>query len=306
MSRVVSADFLAATLTGFQALFHKSMAQVTTDYQRLAQVVESVTDQESYNWLGSVPAMREWVGNRQFKGLLAHDFTIVNKKYEATIEVDRETYEDEKLGLIRPRIEELAVRAAQHPDELLFTLLNAGFTTTCYDGQYFFDTDHSEGDSGSQSNKVTTDFGSAAVKAGITAMMGFLDDQGKPLGIVPDVLVVSPADLFEAREILQSTTIVIAGTAGAVTERGATNTLSGMLDLIVNPHVTSGYWALFSTRQIWKPFIFQWRIKPEFNGVTDPSDEYVFSTDAFKYGVRSRCNAGYAMWQTGYGSTGAG
>ncbi|HFH4124943.1 TPA: Mu-like prophage major head subunit gpT family protein, partial [Pseudomonas aeruginosa] len=29
-----------------------------------------------------------------------------------------------------------------HPAELVYALLSGGFTQTCYDGQYFFDTDH--------------------------------------------------------------------------------------------------------------------------------------------------------------------
>ncbi len=32
--------------------------------------------------------------------------------------------------------------AAEFPDELVFALLKAGFSTDCYDGQYFFDVDH--------------------------------------------------------------------------------------------------------------------------------------------------------------------
>jgi len=32
--------------------------------------------------------------------------------------------------------------AAEFPDQLVFDLLAAGFTTECYDGQNFFDTDH--------------------------------------------------------------------------------------------------------------------------------------------------------------------
>jgi phage major head subunit gpT-like protein len=35
--------------------------------------------------------------------------------------------------------------AAELPDELVFGLLKAGFTTPCYDGQYFFDADHPVG-----------------------------------------------------------------------------------------------------------------------------------------------------------------
>jgi phage major head subunit gpT-like protein len=35
--------------------------------------------------------------------------------------------------------------AAVHPDELVFALLAAGFATACFDGQYFFDSDHPVG-----------------------------------------------------------------------------------------------------------------------------------------------------------------
>ena len=80
--------------------------------------------------------------------------------------------------------------------------------------------------------------------------------------------------------------------------------MSGMLDLHVSPHVDSGKWFVLATKYPVRPTLFQWRIKPEFTAVTDPSDEYVFSTDTFKYGVRSRCGAGYGLWQMAVGSTG--
>ena len=149
MSRLVTRDFLAATFTGFRSLFEKALAAAEPIYPKIATVVESTTDKESYNWLGAVPAMREWVDERIPGALRTHDYEIVNRKYEATIEVDRETFEDDRLSQVKPRIEELAVRAAGHPDELVVGLLNAGFSNTCYDGQYFFDTDHAEGQSGS-------------------------------------------------------------------------------------------------------------------------------------------------------------
>lgn len=39
-------------------------------------------------------------------------------------------------------MEEMGKSAAEHPDELVFSLFSQGFTTTCYDKQYYFDTDH--------------------------------------------------------------------------------------------------------------------------------------------------------------------
>jgi phage major head subunit gpT-like protein len=62
---------------------------------------------------------------------------------------------------------------------------------------------------------------------------------------------------------------------------------------------------VLATQHPVRPLLLQWRIRPEFTAVTDPSDEYVFSTDVFKYGVRSRLGAGYGLWYLAVGSTGA-
>jgi phage major head subunit gpT-like protein len=97
-------------------------------------VVDSSSDKESYNWLGSVPALREWTDERIPGALRTHEYEIPNRKYEATIEVDRETFEDDRLSQIKPRIKELAVRAATHPDDGR-RAAHTGFSTACYDGQ---------------------------------------------------------------------------------------------------------------------------------------------------------------------------
>ncbi len=44
---------------------------------------------------------------------------------------------------------EMGHLARQHPDELLFGLLKSGFTELCFDGQYYFDTDHPAPDAAS-------------------------------------------------------------------------------------------------------------------------------------------------------------
>jgi len=303
MSRLVTRDFLEATFTGFKSLFEKSFSVAEPLYPRLATVVDSSSDKESYNWLGNVPALREWTDERVPGALRTHEYEIPNRKYEATIEVDRETFEDDRLGQVKPRIEELALRAACHPDELVVGLLNGGFATECYDGAYFFDSTHSEGDSGTQSNLLSAALDAAGLEAAITAMMGFKDDQGKPLGVKPDTLLVGPDNFFTAREILNSVSIVVAGSTDV--EKPAGNPLSGMLNLEVSPFVEEGKWFVMATGYPVRPLIMQWRIRPEFTAVTNPSDEYVFSTDVFKYGVRSRLGAGYGLWYLAVGSSGA-
>jgi phage major head subunit gpT-like protein len=71
-----------------------------------------------------------------------YDYTIQNKEYEGTVGVPRVKIEDDQYGVYTPLMEEMGNAAARHPDELLFALVLLGASTVCYDGQYFFDTDH--------------------------------------------------------------------------------------------------------------------------------------------------------------------
>ena len=79
---------------------------------------------------------------RNFAGDGEVTFTIKNRKFESTIEISRDDIADDRLGIFKPAITEMGQAAKRHPDELIFDLLAKGFTSTCYDGQSFFDTDH--------------------------------------------------------------------------------------------------------------------------------------------------------------------
>lgn len=62
-------------------------------------------------------------------------------------------------------------------------------------------------------------------------------------------------------------------------------------------------WYLLDTRTEFRPFIFQERTRPELEIKEDPSQsDTVFMKDQYLYGIRYRCNAGYAFWQMAYKS----
>ncbi len=61
-------------------------------------------------------------------------------------------------------------------------------------------------------------------------------------------------------------------------------------------------WYLLDTRRPLKPLIFQQRKKPEFVAMTALTDEAVFTAKEFRYGVDTRCNAGFGFWQLAFGS----
>ncbi len=127
---------------GFKLLFQSAFDGAPSEWNRIAMMVPSVTSEEKYGWLGAVTRFREWLGDRTIQNLMVHDYTIKNKSYENTVGVDRDDIEDDRLGVYSPLFSQLGMDAKQHPDELVFALLAAGFATLGYDGQYFFDTDH--------------------------------------------------------------------------------------------------------------------------------------------------------------------
>lgn len=139
---IINKANLAALFTGYKTVFNEAFAAAESDWDKVATLVPSSTKQETYAWLGTSTRFREWIGERVIQNLKSHDYTIKNVSFENTVGVDRDDIEDDTYGVYRPLIAQLGQDAKTHPDTLVFGLLKAGFDTVCYDGQYFFDTDH--------------------------------------------------------------------------------------------------------------------------------------------------------------------
>lgn len=134
----------------FSAAFAEGIQTAAPQWSQVATLITSNTSEQRYGWLGKITRFREWVGERNYQNLIAHDYTIKNRTFENSVVVNRDEIEDDQYGVYAPVMRQLGHDAALHPDELVFGLLKAGFTTTCYDGQYFFDTDHPVGLPGQQ------------------------------------------------------------------------------------------------------------------------------------------------------------
>lgn len=160
MARVITPALLDAAFKGFRTTYQMAFASTTAMYTSVATVVTSNSREETYPWLGDMPKMREWIGDRRIKQLTAKGYSIVNRKFEMTIGVERDDIEDDKLGLYTPRFQMMGQSAAQHPDEITFELINSGFTSLCYDGQNFFDADHPVGQPGQETSVSNMQAGS--------------------------------------------------------------------------------------------------------------------------------------------------
>ncbi|WP_339863205.1 Mu-like prophage major head subunit gpT family protein [Paremcibacter congregatus] len=138
----ITSTSLAALMIGFKSEFKNGLDTAESQYKTIAMDVNSTKGAETYGWLGKTTRFRKWLGDRVIQNLKTHDFTIKNEPFENTVGVDRDDIEDDSLGLYSPLFKQMGQDTANHPDELVFDLWKKGFTEKCYDGQYFFDTDH--------------------------------------------------------------------------------------------------------------------------------------------------------------------
>ena len=138
----INAGNLSGLRTSYSTVFNQHFETVETTHGKIAMVTPSTTSQNDYRWMGKLAGMKEWLGQRQIQSLSQYNYVLKNKSFENTVGVDRDDIEDDTYGVYNPMMADLGQTAAEYPDELVWSLLNAGFATNCYDGQYFFDTDH--------------------------------------------------------------------------------------------------------------------------------------------------------------------
>ncbi|SAI74573.1 Mu-like prophage major head subunit gpT [Bordetella ansorpii] len=139
---IINRANLTTLRVAFNAAFQAGLDQAESQYLQIATEVPSTTGSEEYGWLGQLPNMREWIGDRVVHGLQEHDYTIKNKPFELTIGVPRTAIDDDQYGIYSPMFTEMGRSVAAHPDQLVFGLLAAGRTALCYDKQPFFSASH--------------------------------------------------------------------------------------------------------------------------------------------------------------------
>lgn len=275
----------------------------------LSMLFNSDQDGETYAWLGQTPAMREWVGGRNAKGFRDNSIEIKNLHFESTVKILLKHLRRDKTGQAQMRINELAGRAQSHWAKLISDLILNGPSTVCYDGQFFFDTDHSEGDSGTQSNDISVDISALPVGTngvvtapsveemqqsilkGIAQVQSFKDDQGEPINeTAENFIVMVPTSLTYVAQ----TAISMPRSTG-LTEQSAVNMSIGVVQ---NPRLNSwtDKFAVFRTDGATKPFIRQQETIPMIKRKGVGSD-YEFDNDAHEIGIDAWRNVGYGHWQ---------
>lgn len=291
------------TLRTLTKKFDNRLQTAAPFYPTLCNIVQSDGADEAYGMLGNMPGVREWLGDRQFRELRAAQFTLANKHWEDSLLIKKTDIADDRMGLYGPLAEMLAEEAAFHPDELLFQLIVNGESTACFDGQYFFDTDHSWGDSGTQDNDLTYAAATSTIPTAAeflaayhqarAAMLKYKTDQGKLLnrptsdgGLKNLLIVVNPDFEIIARTAIQAT---LAG-------GGNSNIVLDSPRIVSSAYLTdTSKMYMFNLEGALKPFVFQQR-QPLYRGIKGLDD---IETKDVKFMTEARYNVGYLAWWKG-------
>lgn len=142
----ITSEQMHALTTAFRSEFEKGKSTTESQYAKIVTTVPSTSATNFYGWLGEMPNMREWVGDRIIKEISAHGYTITNKSFESSVGVAKTAIEDDTIGIYKPLMQEMGRLTSVHPNQLVFQLLAQGHVELCYDEKPFFSKEHLVGE----------------------------------------------------------------------------------------------------------------------------------------------------------------
>lgn len=278
-------------------------------FNELANKVTSDKDSEVYTWLGGAPRMTPWKGGRKPATLGQNEFRVPNLEFEASLEIPTRWLSRDHTGQIRMKVGEMGESAADHKFELISATINSAPSTVCYDGQYFFDTDHEEGESGSQSNIKSVDITTVtaptaaemetAILSTIEMLYGLKDDRGRITnGSAKNFAVMVPLPFMRALAAALKAEVILEGGQARSANMSAVGSLMGItIEGIVNPRLTwTDKFAVFRKDAAVKPFVWQVEEEPVTSVLAEGSDEEV-KNKRWLFAIDASYNTGLNQWR---------
>lgn len=307
---------MGVTRLGYRGVIGRLFQRVTeinaNDWApKIAMKVDTDQASEEYKWLGHAPAVREWIGGRQPAALKESGITIANKTFEASIELNVDELRRDKSGQMRVRIDDLAARVRSHWHELLSTLIVT--PGNGYDGTTFYSATHSEDDSGTQLNLLTStqvpalDVTAASptvaeIQAAcigvVQYMLAYKDNKGQPFNAnAKSFLFMVPVWLYAT--FVQAVSMPIINSGSAALPNLLAQWPGMNFEVVVNPRFTAGslIFYTFITDSASKPFIMQEEL------MEVGEDDQSFMNNKMIVGVKLIRNVGTAFWQYASKST---
>lgn len=267
-------------------------------------------------WTSRPGLMQEWSGAPEHEQPIAREISVTNKEYDLRSQILLKHLDRDETGtILDSHVGKFASEVAMSRWRLIRKLILNGTGATsglAYDGQYFFDTDHSLGSSGAQKNLLTAseipvlNVGTSTaptpeemvdvIMGVIGWMMSFLDEKGEPFMVDARRFVVLPAPTMwgaaqtalRANNLAGGETNVVRGLLGDQFSVTAAND-PGLFSGLTNDHL---YVAMTGDPFV-KPFVFNEEKAPTYD-LLDADSEYAKTT-------KSICPIAEGRWGANFG-----
>ena len=295
----------ATGLAGIQALWNSTVrplvgpdgAIAIPEIGEIALLVPSAVAQEAYTALSPAPGLALSIGDLVISALAAGKLDLVALLFESAIGIPREDFSDDRIGLHRSRIVDMAVKASWHPHQLLAATLAAN--PLAFDGTALFADSRTGSIVGSFDNNLTPAMAAStaptvaemetAIKDAIQALLGFTDAKGSPITLGGEFGILLPSALkWQARACAEDDLL---GAAGST----KTNETKGQFVPRSNPFLASAVTMYTYVKSAGaKPLILQERETLTTETLGEGSDTWTKQKQAvFAARARRACAAGH-------------
>lgn len=284
-----------------ETIFNKAVQGATPKWSQIAMRVPSNGEANVYAWMEQLSGFRKWVGPRLFDDLKSLGYTLTNEEWEKSVQIKRNSIDDDAYGVYSNFVEQLAVSGAYHPDVMVGQLLDNAFTSLCYDGKPFYATGHrlrenADGTVRTIDNVMAKPLTGENFAEARTMLRRNIGGGDNPFAGSFEITLIVPAEEeMNARMILERERA----------DFGADNPYKGLAKLLVLDSLeNTKQWHVHVTGNPIKALIYQDRRALSSTSITDPNDSSVKETGYYKFMADYRGAYGYSLPVLAVGSTG--
>lgn len=295
MSGLVDTNKLIEARTVFSNAFKIGMQGTREGQTRvkdlLANEVGSTGRQNKYPIVGGLQRFREFIGERVYQELSRYAYTLVNRKFDNSVEVSVDDFEDEQYGAYTTLFQMLGEQGAELPEDLLVDALKGGelATSLSYDGVPFFSANHrlEPGIAATGYSNLFT--GAALTEANFdivyNSMSAIPTRDGRFVPWGRDVVLVVPPQLETTGKKI---------VAASQNASGATNVLEGKARVIKMQDLGTAptEWYVADVGSVLKPLLLQIRKAVKLNPPKGTED-YILLESVLRWIGEGRMAAGY-------------
>lgn len=239
-----------------------SPARDDMPYRRVADEIDLTAKSTTLVDLGGMPAPSR--NAKQVDTLIEKSKTVTPEDWYLTLHISQNAIDDDQTGSLERNFQNLTPAFQRHIDSRVFTLLDAGDTTTYgtgVDGLALFSGSHvytGAANQTSQDNVSALALSLANFNTVWTAAAKHKDDQGNYFNYVFDLLITTP--------LLNSDAANITGNPQDYsTGNRAINPNAGKVDYIVKPQMSDTAWIIVAEHEATKPMFVAIRKRPALN-----------------------------------------